>query len=239
MTFVPNIILLIPEITKGMKSIGSKSLLSISKTDTIIDYQIKYIKKFYKDANIYVLTGFERDKVAKKIDRYNRYNNIKILYNDEYEQANHVDSLLKYIENHIPNNCLIINNGVLLKEKLQIDHNDSTVFTLSKHKDGFFVGVNLEHSSDSNISYLFYGLTKQWIECVFLNSLAINKIIELNKKQKLSNLFLFELLNLIIENGCSVLSKEVNKKDILKINTQDDLKKTKGFYDKNLFTKFK
>lgn len=237
MTFIPdNIVLLIPEITKGMKSIGSKSLLPINKTETIIDYQIKYIKKFYKDSDIYVLTGFEGDKIAKKI---HRYNNVKIIYNDKYEQSNHVDSLLKYIDSYVPNNCLIINNGVLLKEKLQIDKNNSTAFTLSKNKDGFFVGVNLEHNSHNNISYLFYGLDQQWVECVFLNKSAINKIMEINKRQKLSNLFLFELLNLIIENGCSLISQEINKKNILKINTHDDLKKTKGFYDKNLFAKFK
>jgi len=238
MTLIPdNVILLIPEITKGMKSIGSKSLLPINKNETIIDYQIKYIKKFYKHAHIYVLTGFENEKIEKKV---NQYANTTSLYNQKYEDTNHVESLLKYILEYGPKNCLIINNGVLLKEKLEIKENKSTIFTLSKNKDGFFVGANFEHDSQQNISYLFYGLSNQWIECVFLNTSAIDRIISFASKQKLSNLFLFELLNLILESGIEIQNSVIsNKKNILKINTYDDIKKTKGFYDKNLFAKLK
>jgi hypothetical protein len=232
-----NVILMIPEITKGMKSIGSKCLLPINKHETILDYQIKYIKKFYKTSNIYVLTGFENDKIEKKITNYN---NVISICNYDYEQSNHVASLLQFIMMHNPKNCLIINNGVLLKEKLEIQENSSTVFTLSNSKDGFSIGVNFEHNSNNNVSYLFYGLAQQWAECVFLNTIAIESITKFAAKQKIGNLFLFELLNLMIENGIKIQNTAIkNKKNILKINNYDDLKKTKGFYDKNLFAKSK
>lgn len=232
---INNVLLLIPEITKGMKSIGPKSLLPINRTETILDYQIKYIKKFYKNSNIYILTGFENEKIEKRL---NKYTNINIVYNESYEICNHVESLLKYIAKFDPTDCLIINNGILLKEKLEPKNNISTIFSIPQNKEGFSIGINTDRSVET--MYLFYGLSNQWSECVFLNRGAINKIISISNKQKLSNLFLFELINLIAENGIEITNHQISsKKNILKINNYDDLKKTKGFYDKNLFAKLR
>lgn len=232
-----NIILLIPEITKGMKSIGSKSLLQINQKETILDYQIKYIKKFYKKSHIYLLTGFDSEKIEKKTSKYS---NITIVYNNNYEHSNQAESLIQYITGYNPDNCLIINNGVLLKEKLLIKNNNSTIFTSCKNHTDFNIGISHNNENKNRITYLFYGLPNQWIECVFLDREAINTIHHISKKRKLSNLFLFELLNLVLDNGLPLYNYPItNNKNILKINNHNDIKKTKGFYDKNLFAKSK
>ena len=77
-----SIVLLMPEITKGMKSIGSKALLQINKSTTILDYQIQYIRKFYKNIPIFILTGFDNDKIEKKIKSYS---GVSTSFNPKYE----------------------------------------------------------------------------------------------------------------------------------------------------------
>lgn len=231
-----SIVLLIPEITKGMKSMGSKALLQINKHTSILDYQIQYIKKFYKNIPIFVLTGFDNDRIEKKIKHYG---NIATSFNPNYETSNQTESLISYFKQSNTNNCLIINNGILLKEKLPINIKYSSIYTIKKYKEGFGLGINQTNAVDSVVSYLFYGLPIQWSECVFLNSEAIKFIIEISNSIKLHNLFLFELLNKLIDNNIIIKDITINKTNILKINILEDLNRIKGFYDKNLFAKSK
>ena len=144
--------------------------------------------------------------------------------------------MISYIKKYKVDNCLIINNGVLLKEKLIINKNHSSIYTIKKHKEGFNIGINPIDQSNK-ISYLFYGLPIQWSECVFLNDEAIKTIVEISYNSKLHNLFLFELLNKLIDNDITIKDIEINKKNVLKINIVEDLNRIKGFYDKNLFAK--
>ena len=67
-------IILVSEITRGMKSIGSKSLLPISKELTAIDHQIKYIKKHNNPNQIILCAGFDYAKIC---NHTKKYNNIK------------------------------------------------------------------------------------------------------------------------------------------------------------------
>ena len=55
-------LIIIPEITKGMKSIGSKALLPLNTKNTILDYQIKSIKLMNRQSKIYLSTGFQNNK---------------------------------------------------------------------------------------------------------------------------------------------------------------------------------
>jgi choline kinase len=68
-------LILVPEITKGMKSIGSKSLLEIKKNLSVLDYQIQSIKNIDKNIKIIVCTGFESEKIISIITK--NYNNIQ------------------------------------------------------------------------------------------------------------------------------------------------------------------
>lgn len=231
MTQLSNVLLLIPEITKGMKSLGSKALLHINKNLTVIDYQILYIKKYYKNASIKIITGFDNDRLVKHTKKYS---NVDIYHNPDYNDYNQTEFVVRYIKKYKPNNFLLINNGVLLKEKLSIDTNQSSVFILPKKRHGFSIGSQFR----SDIKYLFYDLEYQWSECVFFSSSTIVAINEISKIKKLHNLFLFELINTLIEKraniGASVLT---NPKNIFKVNIIGDMKKTKAFYDKNIFTR--
>lgn len=225
-----NAIILVPEITKGMKSIGSKALINISKEKSIIEYQIEYLQKHYPNISICVATGFDNEKIQKKIKKYR---NIEIIYNNQYETTNHGMSIHMYMRkvNYSIDNLLIISNGILLKEKLDIsDKNNSILFTLNKSNIDYSVGLNI--NKENKPIYLYYDLPISWSECVFLNKFAINKIKNNFTKHKLSQMFLFEIINYLLEdNGCDFIHKKIYNKNIFKINTIKNTNKAKIFYE--------
>lgn len=225
-------IILASEITKGMKSIGSKALLPISGSFTLIDYQIQSLKRFYNPINIYICTGFDHDKIVKKTQKYK---GIRYIYNENYTIHNQMDSLLLCLQKHNINQALIINNGVLISEKIHIDNEQTEIFTInSSKKIEFTIGCNIDNNYTN---YLFYDLPNKWIECAFINSHVIEFLLEYSKSKDMSKLFLFEGLNIISENINSLKTKELNKTSAIKINTTKDLSRAKKYYEKHICSK--
>jgi choline kinase len=106
-------LILVPEITKGMKSIGSKSLLEIKKKLSVLDYQIQSIRNIDKNINISICTGFDSEKIINTIS--GNYGNINYIYNEQYKTTNQAHSIKIYLERYA--NCeqlLIISNGFCL-----------------------------------------------------------------------------------------------------------------------------
>ena len=123
-----NVVILVPEITKGMKSIGSKALLKIKQSMSVIDYQIHEIRKYSSQTKISIVSGFEHDKIHKL---YNHSKNIEVLYNNTYANTNHGASLSVFLESKdsIKHNLLVIANGVLFKNnpfKLKNNQNSTS-----------------------------------------------------------------------------------------------------------------
>jgi hypothetical protein len=216
-----NAILLISDITKGMKSIGSKSLLPINKTHTIIEYQIQHLKKFYYPINIFISTGFEHDKIVKIT---NKYKNVHCVYNQDYESDNQSGSLLHCLKNHDINHTLVINNGLLLLDKISIRKDRSSIFITNKTLQTHFeIGINFIN----NTQYLFYDLPQKWLECVYFNNESITKILEIGKTNYCKKLFLFEMINILTDSGIKMDSVIIDTKLPIKINNIKDLKMIK------------
>lgn len=228
-----NAILLVSDITKGMKSIGSKALLEISKNLTVIDYQIQYLKKFYHPINIYICTGFEHDKIVKKTSKYK---NIIYVFNPDYDFDNQSGSLIKCLQSYNITNAIVLNNGILPLDKLFIDEVSASVPVTAKiPKTDFDIGC----SDTISLKYLFYDLPNKWLEFAYLNEKTIEKILELQKNKKYYKLFLFELLNILIDNGIDLKITELTKNLPIKINNIKDLSIAKKQYEKYLHNKTK
>lgn len=224
-------IILASEITKGMKSIGSKALLPISGSITVIDYQIQFLKRFYNPIDIYICTGFEHEKIVKKTQKYK---DIKYVYNKNYIRHNQMDSLLLCLDRYKLDRSLILANGVLISEKIYLGNN-TEIFTInSPKKIDFTIGCNV---SNSHTDYLFYDLPNKWIEFAFINNDGIKALLEYSKIKDISKLFLFEGLNILSENVHPLKIKEVHKTAAIKINTTKDLLKAKKYYEKYICPK--
>ena len=229
-----NAIILAQEITKGMKSLGPKCLLSIHKNTTIIEYQIQYLKKYYPSINIYICTGFEQDKIIKTTERFK---NIQYHYTDSYEQTNQAETLIRCIKTfNINNNALVISNGLIPIAKIPIKTEQASIQVTDKHqKIQFEIGT----ISNESMSYLFYGLPFKWTESIFLNKSAILSILNISNNQICNNMFLFELINLLMDSGTDIRIQYLEKNLQIKLNNIKDLNIIRKYYEKHMHNKIK
>ena len=218
-------LIIAPEITKGMKSLGSKALLNIKNSTSILDYQIQELKKLHKNINIFIATGFESDKI-KKITA--RYSNVNIIENKNYENSNQAECLAIFSDLYDSERLLIISNGILFKNQAFdcFSSNSSKIFVIDKQKNNFTIGCN----SEGLLNYLFYDLPVPWTECFLLNKQSLETIRHISKNYNIEHLYLFEIINLMIEKyHVQFDTKKILKKNIMKINTLKDIPKAKLF----------
>lgn len=184
-------IILVSEITKGMKSIGSKSLLNIDNGLTALDHQIQYLKKYYHPIKIILCTGFDHHRI---VNHTKKYKNIEYYYYTDYLTDNQTGCLLSCLKNYNPTDTIVLTNGLILFDKIKIDHTSATYF-IDDNKDKkhyFEIGTN----SMSEDGYLFYDLPYKWIELLFLNAESIQQLLNKYKNiSSISKLFLFEFIN--------------------------------------------
>jgi hypothetical protein len=222
-----NALILVPEITKGMKSIGSKSLLEIKKKLSVLDYQIQSIRNIDKNIKISICTGFDSEKITNTIS--DNYENINYIYNEQYKTTNQAHSIKIYLEQY--DNCeklLIVSNGVLFKDKCITKNmltNECKVFILNKTRENF----NLGCSEQQHFEYLFYDLPELWSECIYLNKEALTVLRNLFTSNYTTQMYLFELINEMINNNIPFKKQYIDKKLIMKICNFKDMAKAKNF----------
>jgi len=219
-----NIFIVVPEITKGMKSLGSKALLPIKNNILVLEYQIQQIRKFNRKSRIFIGAGFESDKIKKILTKYS---NVLCIENLEYDTTNQSKLITLLIESFHLDNLLVISNGVIFRNNPFIHNGDvSTVFMLDKPKNNFTIGC----TESDNLYYLFYNMPIIWTECVFFNNNTLEKIKKISMVQNIDQFYLFELINILIEKYNVQFNKlYIKKQNIMKINTIKDISKAKLF----------
>lgn len=220
-------IILISEITKGMKSFGSKALLGLNNNLTILDHQIQYLKKHYNPAQIILCTGFDHNKI---VEYTKKYKNIHYYFHNNYIGDNQAGCLVDCIKDNNISDALIMTNGVILFNKIKLSPNSSTYFIKHKNdkKNNFEIGT----SNIDNDGYLFYDLDNKWIELVYLNTQDLSHIKNnISLYSKTSKLFLFELINQF-RLTYSINFVVIDNIQALKINSVKDMTYAKKIYKK-------
>ncbi len=222
-----NALIIASEITKGMKSIGSRSLLNICDNIKVIDQQIQSLKTIHKNIHITVACGYEHDKVSEHIKKYK---NVDAIYNDQYRITNEAENLRLYFEHYADiENLFMINGGVLIKKNCRsysnINKDKSIIFLLNGQKNNFELGC----SNTKQIEYIFYDLEHTWSEFIFLskNEISILRdylIVNSNINQK----YMFELINTVL-NYNPIDKVFMSKRDVMKIASIQDIQKAKNF----------
>lgn len=210
------------EVTKGMKSIGSKSLLKIKNSILVIEHQIKQLKKQHKNIDITIATGFESEKMLKAL---NDYSNIDFLYNNKYQITNQAKSIVDYIDNKLPTKLLIISSGILFKEHFMVSGSSSRIFMLDRPRIDFTIGCNVENDAP----YLFYDLPHRWSECAMINYDDLNILKKIAQNKNLEQLYLFEIINLLSDNGSVINKVNMPKQHVMKISNIKDISKARSF----------
>jgi len=219
-----DILIITPEITKGMKSVGSKCLLPLRKNLSVIEYQICQAQKICRQAHITINIGFDSEKIISKLYRYR---SIKYLINSEYLNTNQANNLLLYINQYNPKNLLVFSSGILLKDyavqKTDLK-NECKIFMLNKEKQNFSIGS----SSAKKLEYLFFDMEEPWSEIFYLNEEAINMLLQ-QDPTIFEQMYLFEVINFLLSKNIEFTKIYLNKSQIMKINNSKDINKAKIF----------
>lgn len=219
-----DILIITPEITKGMKSVGSKCLLPLKKNLSVIEYQITQAQKICRQSHITINIGFDSEKIISKLYRYR---SIKYLINNEYLNTNQANNLLLYINQYRPKNLLIFSSGILLKDHAlqKTDLKDECkIFMLNKEKQNFSIGA----SSAKKLEYLFFDMEEPWSEIVYLNKEAIDILLQ-QDRSVFDQMYLFEVINFLLSKNIEFTKIYLNKSQIMKINNSKDINKAKIF----------
>lgn len=217
------------EITRGMKSYGSISLLKSKKQAKELIFHVvnnTYNAVKYKD--LYLVLGFEQDKVSKKVLEYNIKSNI--LLNNLYETSNtgyafklFISALIHQTDPNI-DGVLFINGNTILKKIPKYPTDKSWVLVSKKNKNQEnYIGCQI---NDNMVQYMYYDIGDYaWTDVFFLKYQDIVKIYN-HQNLYSDHMFGFEIINTAIEKQNVIFN-------ILCLDKHNDLIKINGLKDKN------
>lgn len=222
-------IILYTDFVRGSKTKQCRSVCNITKKTTVIEQQIRFLKKNNSSIEIFIVAG-KGYKEVHKIVKDLKFKNIEIVYEKKYSQLNQAQILIDLINNKkICNNILLILGEILLKNTNFKKLSHTTALVIDKPKEGFDIKCR---ENDSKAEYFFYDIPneKQWAEIVFLDKESLYEITNnMPKKISTKQLFIFETLNLLIDQNKNINTQIVEYKNILKIKGDKDINKAKVF----------
>ena len=189
---------------KGMKSLGSKGLLSFNKKK-LFEYQFEWIKNKNKNKlfEIIIVCDFDNQKIKKAFDNSNIFIHECCNTNPIYAGC----SIAKYP------NIVFIDYGCLFDSSIISCFNDSSSCILCTNKSSQLpVGCQVNNNI---VSYLFFGLENNYFCNIFyINSKDKVKILN-NPVYKRFNLLYFEILNMLIDSGSQIGQRPVKPSDFM------------------------
>jgi NDP-sugar pyrophosphorylase family protein len=206
-----------------MKSHGAKSLLPITVTKNLIEYQIDILNKTFNRPEIIVVVGFEADKVAKYL--YQSGNRkIKIVENENFETTNIIRSIEMGMRISSYDKSLIINGNLLFNSSAfegLITKKSGVLIDTKKRFKHEEVGVNIDKD---HVVWFSYGLPTKWAQISYLIGKELNlfrDLITLPHKKKEAT---FEILNKVLDHGGMLRALEPENMKVKEINIFKDAK---------------
>ena len=202
---------------RRMKSYGPKSLLTI-KGKTILSRQLEEIRTEFPTANIVLVCGFEADKVMDRA-----CGDIITLENENYQDTNITRSVSIALR-AINTSRVLIMCGDLVFSKGTLKHVDCKVSSIlankNKHKSS---EVGCVINQDKNIENMMYDLDLKWAQVIYLQDRALQIFKKLVFDRSNKKLFLFEIINKLVDSGCKIKCVENNSIQIVDVDVSRDI----------------
>ena len=198
-----------------VKFYGPKCLLKYGSS-TIIQNQIKLIKDTQNVDDIIVVLGFESEKVARYLPDH-----IRIIENQLYKDTSSSESLRLVINNICSDRLLIIDGNMLVSRRMFKNLDFSRSFALCHKNDRSNNEISVSNI-DGYIGNFSFGLENCWNNIVFLQGKEFKLLKNICSNRDRGRFFVFELLNLIVDEGGKIGIEECSAGDIKKINSIKD-----------------
>lgn len=205
---------------KKIKTLGNKGLIDIQKNKKLIDYHIEYFKPLA--SNITIVDGYDNKKMQKYLENkgYLKNKKIKYLYHDIGDGSNVGTSIIKGIKDINPNFGLLIHNTSIVLGKKTITKLNGTKHSfclVQKNKNKNDIGC---YAEKSKIVTCFYGLPLKLLDSIYIDKNKTNDFIKMiNNTNKISNMFLFEIINIAIESSIQFEPLEISNNQVKHITS--------------------
>lgn len=214
-----------PYYDMGIKSLGSKCLLS-AKRKKIIEKQYYSIDTFCKNIEyeIILVNSIEHNRTQKFVEK--KLPKIKYVYAD-FENINYGGSFIKGLELAKYPNVINIESGLVVSassiKELKIQNTQIAVGCINdKHRQNLDIELGCTINKD-NILNMFFGLENKYIGIFYINNEVKKFITENYEFDSNKNKYTFEIINSCIARGyschpCTIKSKNThlvfNKKSL-------------------------
>ena len=218
-THEDEITVIIPAAGRGrrMKSYGPKPLINIGAY-TILERQVDMVRSILPNARFVIVAGFEADKLMSSTPR-----DFINLENELYDQTNVCRSVSIALNAINAERVLIIMGDLIFNEK--------TISTLDFHKSCISANIDENRdrevgcivSPDNNLSNMMYDLDLKWNQIIYLQSKELDMFKTICKKRKNSKMFLFEIINKVIDKGGKIKCIVNDEVKVIDVDTSKDL----------------
>jgi choline kinase len=215
-----NIVILGDKFQKRMKSKGCVGLFK-HNNEYLIVKQYRVFKRFFPDCKIIYVYGFEHKKLLSVLSQYpNIIKDIELVYNIEYEQYNYGSSL-RLVSNYLSDNTILLFGDTI------IDTNTLTRININDAYSQIVINDNKANKlgcviNNSKIENIFYDLNNKIEEIYFLAQKDARLLQEILNKpsQNIKNMFVFELINNLIDRNVIIKPLHTNIKNYTKKKTK-------------------
>ena len=208
---------------KRMKSYGPKALIPIKYGQNILQRQLSIMDETLVSYNLILICGFEAEKMISSSPA----GAIKV-ENELYEDTNIARSVAIGLRS-IPNcDRLLLVNGDLVFSKnaiSSIDYSRSSILASNDYMSDNEVGCIV--NSRGNLENMMYDLPKKWAQIAYFQDKELDMLRSIACNRKNRKMFMFEIINKIIEEGGIFKCVEDPSIRIVDVDTSKDIKKAK------------
>lgn len=207
---------------KKIKSFGNKCLLKINNKLHVIDYHVRMFKKIFKDPQIIVVGGFDGKRLNKYIaQQFKTKDQVHYIEHDITQQNNTGASIARGLELCVGKNIFIINSSFLLRNKVLslIDKNNSFVVAQNS-KDGCVGYIE----NNNRIVNCYYGLPNEILDILYICKNDAGILHNLISQNNIDKYYLFELINLCIQDGIDIRPVMIPKGSLYTIDSCSKIK---------------
>ena len=214
-----DVVILTYENGHRIKSHSLLCTLATANGKTLIENQISILQSAFSDSDLFVLTGPESDHVTKYLPH-----NVRVIENRLYNSTGIAENIRLVINNSVNKRLLIISANVILNKKLlsglEFSRSFSVCHSYEKIKS-HEIGVTID---DDCITQFSFGLNSRWCGVDFIQKDEFDLMSKLCKNRDKNKLFMFEILNFIVDNDGDISPHCPDKMScVQKINSAKEL----------------
>ena len=217
-----NMLIVIPSagIGKRMRSHGPKATIELSDGETVINRQVKILKKIFPKSKIAIIVGFQKDKFEK-------IQNVHYIDNDNYENTNVTYSINLALQKFNCSSVLLIYGDLVFTKDIFVNmpHLKSWICldNQQNHRSNE-VGINVV---DDKVVHFSYGLQNKWAQIAFLKGFELELFKNIASKNSSMKKFCFEIFNEIIDMNGEFDCYTNKKWKMVEIDTIKDIVRAK------------